>query len=314
MLAFVVRRVVLAIPTLLGVSLVVFLTLKLIPGDPVATLLGPTATPESRAALVQRLGLDRPLPVQYVAWLGSALRGDLGNSIARQVPVAPMVLDAFKNTLLLAAAAMVVATLGGLLLGGAGALWPDGIIGRLTSALSVLTVSTPQYSIALVLLILLSVTVPLLPSSGMYDAVGSGGPDDLFRHILMPAVAAALAPLGITARMFRASLLDVLGQDFVESWRARGLTELSVIRHAVHNTFPPLLTITGLQLGYLLGGVVFVETIFSWPGIGQLVFEAISRRDLPVIQAGVLVSALAFVLVNVFVDTSHALIDPRVRH
>jgi peptide/nickel transport system permease protein len=131
--------------------------------------------------------------------------------------------------------------------------------------------------------------------------------------IAMPAVAAALAPMGITARMFRASLLEVMEQDFIESLRARGLSELAVIRHAIHNTFPPLLTITGLQLGYLLGGVVFVETIFSWPGVGQLVFDSIARRDLPVIQAGVLVSALAFVLVNVFVDTSHALIDPRVR-
>jgi peptide/nickel transport system permease protein len=313
MLRFVARRILMAVPTLIGVSLVIFLTLKLIPGDPVATLLGPTATPQTRAALVQRLGLDQPLPVQYVAWLGSALRGDLGNSIARQVPVAPMVIDAFKNTLLLALASMVVATVGGLILGGIGALRPNDSLGKISSILSVLTVSTPQYSIALVLLIVLSVSYPLLPSSGMYDAVGSGGVDDLLRHIAMPAVAAALAPMGITARMFRASLLEVMGQDFIESLRERGLSELAVIRHAIHNTFPPLLTITGLQLGYLLGGVVFVETIFSWPGVGQLVFDSIARRDLPVIQAGVLVSALAFVLVNVFVDTSHALIDPRVR-
>jgi peptide/nickel transport system permease protein len=182
-----------------------------------------------------------------------------------------------------------------------------------SSILSVLTVSTPQYSIALVLLIVLSVTFPLLPSSGMYDAVGTNGVDDLLRHLIMPAIAAALAPMGIIARMFRAALLDVMGQDFIESLRARGLSELAVIRHAIHNTVPPLLTITGLQVGYLLGGVVFVETIFSWPGVGQLVFDSIARRDLPVIQAGVLISALAFVLVNVFVDTSHALIDPRVR-
>jgi peptide/nickel transport system permease protein len=147
----------------------------------------------------------------------------------------------------------------------------------------------------------------------MYDAIGGGGWGDLLKHIVLPGVSAALVPAGIVARMFRSTVIDVMSMDFIDSMRARGLSERRILWHAFHNTLPTLLTIAGLQLGYLLGGVVFVETVFSWPGLGLLVYQSISQRDLPVIQAGVIVSALAFVLINVIVDALHATIDPRVR-
>ena len=313
MIRFFGRRSIQVVPVLIGVSVIVFITIKLIPGDPVASLLGPTSTAATRAALSHHLGLDRPLPLQYLQWLANALHGDLGRSIARSESVAPMVTDALANTLLLAGAAALLAITGGVALGAVSAVRRQRFAGRVASSLSVAAVSAPQYSVALVLLVLLVVERPLLPSSGIHDAVGGGGPIDLLRHLALPALAAALAPMGVIARMFRASLTDVLRQDFVVGMRASGLPRAAIARHAFHNTVPALLTITGLQLGYLLGGVVFVETIFAWPGLGLLVFQSISQRDLPVIEAGVLLSALAFVTVNLAVDVTHAAIDPRIR-
>ena len=309
---FFARRILLAVPIVLGVSVVVFLTIKIIPGNPVDALLGPTATPAMRAALTQRLGLDQSLPVQYFDWLRSVLHGNFGTSIAQQVPVRPMVMNAFANTLLLALCATVVATVGGFVIGLIAALRNGRPLGRVASLVASVALSAPQYSVALLALVVLAVDNTIFPAGGMHSTTG-GGMVDLFQHLVLPSVAAGLAPMGVVARMFRSSLLDLMDQEFVLMMRARGLSRTRVLVHVVHNTLPSLLTITGLQFGYLLGGVVFVETIFSWPGLGQLVFESVSSRDLPVIQAGVLVTAIAFVLINVLVDTAHALIDPRVR-
>jgi peptide/nickel transport system permease protein len=310
---FLSRRVALAVPILLGVSLVVFFTIKLIPGDPVASLLGPNASPRDRAALVSRLGLDRPLPQQYVAWLVGVGRGDLGRSIAKQTPVLPMVVSAMVNTLILTMFAAAVAMVGGLALGLVSALRRGRASATAASASSLVAVSAPQYSVGLILIVVFSVSLGWFPAVGMYDArdqsLGS-----LLHHLVLPGITAALVPMGIIARMFRSSLLDELSKDYVEALRARGLPRRRVIVHAVHNTVPTMLTVAGLQFGYLLGGVVFVETIFSWPGVGLLVFQAISQRDLPVIQAGVLVSALAFVVLNLMVDAAHGAVDPRIRH
>lgn len=165
----------------------------------------------------------------------------------------------------------------------------------------------------LLLIIYLASSAGLFPVSGMYDPNGGGGFGDLLNHLVLPAITAALVPAGIIARMFRSSVLDVMSMDFVEALTARGLPRHRVMRHAFHNTVPSLLTVAGLQIGYLLGGVVFVEAVFAWPGVGLLVYQSISQRDLPVIQAGVLVSAFAFVLLNLVVDTLHGVIDPRIR-
>lgn len=313
MTRFLLRRLALAVPTLLGVAFVVFVTVRLVPGDPAASLLGPLATPQARADLVAHLGLDRPWPVQFVTWLGNVLRGDLGTAIHVPQPVGEIVLASFGNSAILAGAGALIAVAGGVVLGGLGAWYPRGPLGRLTSGLSVLAMSAPQYSVALLVVILFAVQLRVLPAGGMSDPIGGGGPGDLVRHLVLPAVSVAMIPMGVIARMFRAVLTEVLASPFVEAMRARGLHPVTVARHAVHNALPSLLTITGLQLAYLLGGVVFVETIFSWPGIGLTLYNAIATRDLPLIQGGVLVIAVTFVLINILVDAAHAVIDPRVR-
>ncbi|CAO5152721.1 peptide/nickel transport system permease protein [Frankia sp. AiPs1] len=312
MIRFLARRLGYGVPVLLGVAVVVFATVKLIPGDPVALLAGVNATEQQKDAVRASLGLDRGVAVQFWSWLTHALRGDLGDSIAQHRPVAGLVIDAFGNSLILAGYALVLALVLGTVLGGAAALWPRRLAGRVCSAISSISVSAPQYSVALLLIIYVSLDTGWFPVSGMHATTG-GGLGDLLWHGFLPALTSALVPAGMIGRVLRASLQDTLRADFVEALRARGLPERRVLRHAAHNTLPSLLTVAGLQVGYLLGGVVFVETIFSWPGLGSLLFSSISSRDLPVTQAGVLISAATFVLVNIAVDTAHALIDSRVR-
>jgi peptide/nickel transport system permease protein len=311
MVRFLSRRLVLAIPILIGVTIVVFITIKLVPGNPVAALLGPNATPQARDALSSRLGLDHSLPIQYVDWLWAVVHGNLGTSISLQQGAGRLALTAFQNTLILVAAALLLALVGGVALGVVIAVRPQSVVSRLVSSLTLLFVSTPQYSLALLFLIL-AVKTGAFPTGGMHDT-GTSTIGDLLSHLVLPAVAAALAPMGIVARMFSVSLGEVLDQEFVSSMRSRGLRPIAIVRHAMHNAVPSLLTITGLQVGYLLGGVLFVETIFDWPGIGQQLYAAISSRDEPLIEAGVLLTAAALVLTNVVVDTLHAFIDPRVR-
>jgi peptide/nickel transport system permease protein len=312
MAGFIARRLMMAIPTLIGVSLVIFVTIKIIPGDPIAALLGPTGTPEARADLEQRLGLDDPLPVQYWAWLTHTITGDFGTSLAKRTSVAPIVMDALGNTLVLTLAAAILALALGLFIGTITALREHGLVARLGNAFALFSISVPQYSVGLLLIIYLAAGAGIFPASGM-SSPGGGGFGDLLSHLVLPAFTAALVPAGIIARMFRSSVRDVMSMDFIEALRARGLSRGRIMRHALHNTTPSLLTVAGLQIGYLLGGVIFVEAVFAWPGIGQLVYQSISQRDLPVIQAGVLVSALAFVVLNLLVDALQAVIDPRVR-
>ncbi len=312
MIRFLAKRLLFVVPVLFGVSVIVFATVKIIPGDPVQLLAGTGASEATKQALRERLGMDRALPVQYWHWLIAALHGDLGMSIAKQQPARALVVDAFGNTLMLTLYAAVLAIVLGLGLGLLAALRPRGIAARLSSGTSSVLVSAPQYSVALLFILYLASRAGWFPVSGMHSTAATDF-GDLLWHGFLPALTASLVPAGVIARVFRSSLGDVLGMEFIESLRARGLSERRVLAHAVHNTAPSLLTIAGLQIGYLLGGVVFVETIFTWPGLGLLLFQSISSRDLPVIQAGVLVSALAFVLLNVIVDASHALIDSRAR-
>ncbi|HEX3459562.1 MAG TPA: ABC transporter permease [Acidimicrobiales bacterium] len=310
---FIGRRLLICIPTLIGVTIVVFITIKIIPGNPVASLAGINSTAAVRAAITHRLGLDQPWPVQYFDWIRSTLQGNLGTSISRQVAVRPLVFSALSNTFILAGAGAVVAFVGGTLLGLWGALRHRHRDGSVADSVAALTVAAPQYSVALVLLVVLTVNITAFPSGGMYNSSGGGGLPALLDHLILPAIAVGLAPLGVIARIFRSSLIDVMNQEFVTSLRARGLSRGAVLRHAIHNTLPSLFTVAGLQIGFLLGGALFVEILFTWPGIGQLIFQSISARDYPVIEACSLVLAVAFVLLNVIIDVGHALVDPRVR-
>ncbi|MCC6435320.1 MAG: ABC transporter permease [Acidimicrobiales bacterium] len=313
MIRFLLRRIGLAVPTLLGVSIVIFVTIRIVPGDPVASLLGPTGSAEARERLTKDLGLDAPIPVQYVKWLGNVVQGDLGRSIAKQTDALPYVWEAFRNTLTLSIFAALVAILGGIALGVLAATRRGRVASGFSTAVSLFSISAPQYSVGLILIVYLSAGRGWFPSGGMRNPTGDSGFGDLLNHLWLPGISAALVPLGIIARMVRSSMLDALSADFVESLRARGIPEWKVRWHAFHNALPSVLTIAGLQVGYLLGGVIFVEIVFSWPGLGLVVFQSISQRDLPVIQAGVLVSALAFVVINLIVDALHGLMDPRIR-
>lgn len=311
MIGFLARRIALAIPILVGISVVVFTTIKIIPGDPLTLLLGPTASAETREALTTRLGLDQPWPIQYLTWMTHVLTGDFGVSIAKQTPVLPLVWTAFGNTLILTAFAAAVAFPLGIALGTISALRRGKPSATVSNSIALFSISVPQYSIGLLLIIFIASGTGALPTGGMYGPTADWA--DLVRHLILPGITAALVPAGVLARMFRSVVIDVMSMDFIDALRARGLSERRILLHAFHNTLPTLLTIGGLQLGYLLSGVVFVEAIFNWPGIGLFVFQSISQRDQPVIQAGVLISALAFVLINLVVDALRAVVDPRLR-
>jgi peptide/nickel transport system permease protein len=313
MLRFVGRRLLISIPTIIGVTIVVFITIKIIPGNPVAELAGINSTAATRAALTQRLGLNSPLPVQYIDWIWSTLRGNFGTSITQQTPVRPLVFSALGNTMILAGAGAVVAFVGGGLLGLWGGLRHRKADGKVATGVSAIFVAAPQYTVALVLLVVLTVNTTAFPSGGMYNATGGGGLPTLLDHLVLPAIAVGLAPMGVIARIFRSSLIDVMNQEFVTSLQSRGLSRRAVLRHAVHNTLPSLFTVAGLQIGFLLGGALFVEILFTWPGLGQLVYTSVTARDYPTIEACSLVLAIAFVVLNIVIDTGHALVDPRVR-
>jgi peptide/nickel transport system permease protein len=310
MLKFTARRLLLAIPIILGVSLVVFLTVKIMPGDPVAALLGPHANARAKAALYARYGLNKPIPLQYVAWLTHGLRGDLGDSISRGTAVLPIVRAALNNTLILTASATVVSLVGGGILAVLAAFGPGSVSRRLASFLGMFSVSMPQYSLGVVLIVVFSAHLNWFPAGGMHDLINGG---KLWSHLILPTIAASAIPMGIIARMFSAALLETQSEAWVENLRSRGLHRRRMLLHFIRGSAASLLTIAGLQIGYLLGGVIYVEVVFAWPGLGSLIYDSISKRDLPVIQAGVLLSALAFVLVNIAVDVSRAALDPRLR-
>jgi peptide/nickel transport system permease protein len=313
MLALVVaRRLVGVVPALFGISIVIFLLIRVLPGDPLATLLGSQGTtPEARATLAKVLGLDQPMPVQYVQWLGKLLTGDLGYSYVRQHAVAELIGAALARTAVLAGAAGVVGLAAGIGLGTAAAMQPGRFVDRLVSMLAITGMSVPQFWLAIVLIIIFSAGLRWLPASGMADL--SSGVGDFLAHLAMPALATATVTVGLTARTTRSSLIETYGEDFVLLLRAKGLSGLQILRHVAKNAAPAILTMAGLQVAYLLGGTVLVETIFAWPGLGNLIYLAILSRDLQLIQSSLLVIAVTFVLINLLVDVLQILVNPRVR-
>jgi peptide/nickel transport system permease protein len=307
----VLRRLGMGVLTAFGVSIVIFLLLSVLPGDPLAGLLPENAQPADRAALAQQLGLDKPLPVRYISWVGDLAHGDLGYSPFRRRNVADLIAAAWQNTAVLAISSAVVGLGLGVLAGITAAVfhgkWPD----RLISTLALSGLSVPSYFIAILLVILFSAQLKLLPASGMHGT--EGDTFDFLSHLAMPLISGSLVTLGVTARVARASIVETFGADFVELLRAKGLRSYQVLPHVIKNAASPVLTTSGLQVGNLLGGAVLIETIFSWPGIGALVYTAISARDLRVVQGATLVIAVTFVVLNVLVDLLQMIIDPRQR-
>lgn len=314
MSAYVLRRLLQLIPVLLGISLVVFLIMALLPGDQALAILGPYATPESLASLRAELGLNEPLWRRFFIWLGSTLQGDLGRSVTLQRPVVDEIAERVGPTLLLAGAALLLSVLLGLVAGAAAAAhrrrWQDK-----TLTLAVLIgISTPQFWLALLLILVFAVWLQWLPVSGMYSVYGGGGVGDLLRHLVLPATSLAVVVTGVLARLSRAAMLEELSQDYVRMARAKGLSERQVVyRHAFLNMLGRMVPVIGLQTGFLLGGAVYIETVFQWPGMGRMLVDAISTRDLLLVQGGVLVMASAYVLVNLLADVLQHLLDPRIR-
>src|SRR5688572_7100124 len=305
MTTFILRRILLAIPTLLGVLVVAFLLLYVAPGDPVMAMVGERADPETIARLRRELRLDDPLYVQFGHYAGGVLRGDLGTSYITGRPILGDIAERFPKTLLLAASALVLGALTGIAIGVASARRPGGWFDRLSLGAAYLGISFPVYWVGLLLILLFAVTLRWLPPSG-YGRI---------EFLLLPALALGSRSIAFLARVTRSAMLEVLGSDFVRTARAKGLADRAVVvRHALRNALIPVITVLGLDFGYYLTGSILTETIFSWPGLGRYVVNAISRRDLPAIQGSVLFLSVVFVTVNLLTDLAYAKADPRVAY
>jgi ABC-type dipeptide/oligopeptide/nickel transport system permease component len=290
------------------------MVLHLSPGDPAEIMLGPQATKEDLERLRTELGLTEPLPVQYARWLGHVVQGDLGRSLWMKRPVLGEVLGRFQATLILAGTALLLSTIGGIALGVASATRPNSLLDRLSAVASLFGASMPVFWLGIVLMVIFALWLGWLPASGMYSPYGGGDLRDLLAHLALPAVTLAAASVTIVARLTRSTMLETLGQDYIRTARAKGVVErLVVLRHGLRNALIPIVTVVGVQAGYLLGGAVLTETVFAWPGVGTLMVQGILARDFPLVQGCVLVVALCFVLVNLVVDALYAWLDPRIR-
>jgi peptide/nickel transport system permease protein len=313
MWGYILRRLLFGIPTLLGVTIIVFSLLHLSPGDPVSAMVPADAPLELVQMIRQQMGLDQPLPVQYWRWLTRVVQGDLGNSLATRRPVLGEIRGALGNTFVLAISAAILGFTLGVGLGTIAAFFQGRWLDKLASATAISGVSLPHYWVGIVLIIIFSVELNWLPAMGMQETQGQTSLLSLLRHMILPTIALSLIPMGVVTRMVRTSILEILSQEFVLTLRAKGLWSRTITRHVMKNAAPPVLTLMGLQFGYLLGGSVLVETVFSWPGSGFLLNLAIFQRDIPMLQGVILILASFFVLLNLLVDILHSLIDPRIR-
>ncbi|MEQ9485813.1 ABC transporter permease [Coleofasciculus sp. F4-SAH-05] len=332
---YIIKRLLNLLPVLLGITLLVFLFLHLIPGDPATVMLGERGTPEQVEALREQLGLNQPLPLQYLTFINNLLHLDFGTSIISGIPIIDEIKTRFPATFELSLAAMIVAVILGIPAGVLAAVYKNRPADNLTMIGSLLGVSMPVYWLGLLLIYLFAITLNWFPPSGrisieagltfqpitgfyILDAIlklDINVLQDVLSHLILPALTLGTIPLAILARITRSSLLEVLSQDYIRTARAKGIPEHWVIlRHGLKNALLPVVTIIGLQFGTLLGGAILTETIFSWPGIGSWIYEGILARDYPVVQGGVVVVSIIFVLVNLVVDISYALVDPRIKY
>jgi peptide/nickel transport system permease protein len=313
MLPYVIRRLVQVVPVLLFASVVVFLMIYLVPGDPVLAVLGAEARPEQVAVMRQQMGLDRPLVVQYGRWLGRVVRGDLGVSFINSYPVWALIGLKLPATLSLAAGALTVALAISLPLGIAAALRQGSWVDRLAVGFTALGLSVPTFWLGVLLVLLFSLRLQWLPASGYVPLLTA--PALALRHLLLPSLTLGLFIAAVLTRFVRSAMLEVIRQDYVRTARAKGLPEGRVVlRHALRNAFIPVLTVIALQVGNLLGGAVITESIFDFPGVGQLVLYAVTTKDYTVVQGTLLLLVFAFVMINLLTDVAYAVLDPRVRY
>ncbi|HWU39863.1 MAG TPA: ABC transporter permease [Candidatus Acidoferrum sp.] len=330
---YAIKRFITIVPVLVGISLIVFSFIHLIPGDPAVTMLGERATPQRVAEVRAQLGLDRPLSIQYLIYIGKILRGDFGASILRGDPVLRDLVRRFPATVELALSAIVIAILIGVPMGIIAAVWRNSLFDALSRLVALTGVSMPIFWLGLMLAWFFGVMLRWLPTGfrlgtdvtlitvthfNILDSLYTGNWPALVssvRHLILPAVALSTIPMAVIARMTRASLLEVLSQDYIRTAESKGVPEQSVIlRHAMRNALLPVMTVTGLQVGRLLAGAILTETIFSWPGIGLWIYESIQARDYPIVQGATLFIATIFVMVNLLTDVLYAAVDPRIKY
>ncbi|RVL66629.1 ABC transporter permease [Sinorhizobium meliloti] len=314
MQAYVLKRLVAVVPVLFGLSIIVFLAMALIPGDTATAILGSYATPENVERINRDLGLDKPLVQQYAIWIGNVLQGDFGRSFALNRPVLDEVLERFQATLVLAGVSLVLCSVIGLLAGVVSAVRQFGWADRVITFFVLAGISTPSFWLGLLLIYLFAVHWRILPASGMYAVYGGGDLKDLLLHLILPAATLAVVAAGVIARLTRGAMLEVLRQNYVRTARAKGLPERRVIyAHAFRAALVSVVPAIGIQAGFVLGGAVYVETVFQWPGIGAMLVKAISTRDILLVQGGVLVVAASYVLFNLLADVVQSMLDPRIR-
>jgi peptide/nickel transport system permease protein len=315
MVIYILKRIFYTLPIMLGVALVCFMLVHMAPTDPLVSVLPPEASESTRQQMMALYGFDRPYYEQFAKWLWRAIQGDLGTSIRTNRPVVAEVVKAVGNTLMLAAVATFIGFFLGTFLGFVAGYFRDTWIDKLASFISVIGVSVPHYWLGMILVIIFAVILGWLPPTG----AGPGGSEAWkwdwvhVQHLILPAITMSVIPMGIIARTVRALVAEILSQEFIAGLRAKGLGDFGIFKHVVKNAAPTALAVMGIQLGYLLGGSILIETVFSWPGTGLLLNDAIFQRDLPVLQGTILTLATFFVVLNLVVDVMQSALDPRVQ-
>ncbi|WP_417255454.1 ABC transporter permease [Celeribacter halophilus] len=312
--SYILKRLISAVPVLFGITVIVFLIMSMIPGDPATAILGSYATPENVEKLNRDLGLDKPLVQRYFIWLGNMLTGDFGRSFSLNRPVLDEILERFSATLVLAGTSFVLCAILGILAGAISAARQYGLVDKLITLIVLIGISIPSFFLGMMMILIFAVKLKWLPVSGMYAIYGGGDLPDLINHLIMPASALAAVATGVVARMSRSAMLEVLRQDYIRTARAKGVRERRVLMgHALRAAMVSIIPVLGIQAGFVLSGAVYIEMVFQWPGVGRMLVDAILKRDLLLVQGGVVFVAACYVLFNIAVDVAQSILDPRIK-
>ncbi|GLQ72006.1 ABC transporter permease [Vibrio penaeicida] len=311
---YLLQRLIASVPVLFGITVIVFLIMSLIPGDPATAILGSYATPENVQKLNQELGLDKSLIEQYFIWVSNLLQGDLGRSYSLNRPVLDEVLERFNATLILAGTSFVLCAFFGVVVGVVSAARQFSLTDRLTTLVVLLGISIPSFFLGMMMILLFAIQLRWFPVSGMYAIYGGGDLPDLIAHLVMPSLALASVATGVIARLARSAMLEVLRLDYIRTARAKGVSEHSVVwKHALKSAMVSIIPVLGIQAGFVISGAVYIEMVFQWPGIGRMLVNGILQRDILLVQGGVVFVAMCYVLFNIAVDMMQSWLDPRIR-
>ena len=314
MIAYIIKRFLSDIPVLLGISVIVFIIMALIPGDPATAILGSFATPENVEKLNRDLGLDKPMIQRYFIWLGNMLQGDFGRSFSLNKDVLDEISERFGATLVLAGVSFVLCSILGVVAGVLSASRQFGITDKLITLSVLIGISIPSFFLGMMMILFFSVQLRWFPVSGMWPIYGARDLSALLSHLFLPALALSVVATGVIARLSRSAMLEVLRQDFIRTARAKGLSEARVIwRHALKAAMVSVIPVLGVQAGFVLSGAVYIEMVFQWPGVGRMLVEAILKRDILLVQGGVVFVAACYVMFNIVVDIIQSLLDPRIK-